>query len=133
MAKNPKVIGVKNSAEPVYLMERYASAVNNDDFIIFNGSDEQFLGGRLMGANAGIGGTYGCMPELFVELDRLINNNEIEKAKSLQFKINECIFDLLSCKSLYGVAKQVMSIRFGIECKKSVPACKARRRTADCG
>ena len=69
-----------------------------------------------MGANAGIGGTYGCMPELFVELDRLINNNEIEKAKSLQFKINECIFDLLSCKSLYGVAKQVMSIRFGIEC-----------------
>ena len=62
MAKNPKVIGVKNSAEPVYLMERYASAVNNDDFIIFNGSDEQFLGGRLMGANAGIGGTYGCMP-----------------------------------------------------------------------
>lgn len=72
-------------------MERYASAVNNDDFIIFNGSDEQFLGGRLMGANAGIGGTYGCMPELFVELDRLINNNEIEKAKSLQFKINECI------------------------------------------
>ena len=79
MAKNPKVIGVKNSAEPVYLMERYASAVNNDDFIIFNGSDEQFLGGRLMGANAGIGGTYGCMPELFVELDRLINNNEIER------------------------------------------------------
>ena len=89
-------------------MERYASAVNNDDFIIFNGSDEQFLGGRLMGANAGIGGTYGCMPELFVELDRLINNNEIEKAKSLQFKINECIFDLLSCKSLYGVAKHVL-------------------------
>ncbi len=116
MAKNPKVIGVKNSAEPVYLMERYRSAVGNDDFIIFNGSDEQFLGGRLMGANAGIGGTYGCMPELFVELDRLINNNEIEKAKSLQLKINECIFDLLSCKSLYGAAKQVMSIRFGIEC-----------------
>lgn len=116
MAKNPKVIGVKNSAEPVFLMERYRSAVKNDDFIIFNGSDEQFVGGRLMGANAGIGGTYGCMPELFVELDRLVNNNEIEKAKELQFKINECIFDLLSCKSLYGAAKQVISLRFGIEC-----------------
>lgn len=47
MAKNPKVIGVKNSAEPVYLMERYASAVNNDDFIIFNGSDEQFWAAGL--------------------------------------------------------------------------------------
>ena len=48
MAKNEKVIGVKNSAEPVYLMERYRSAVGNDDFIIFNGSDEQFLGGRRL-------------------------------------------------------------------------------------
>ena len=32
MAKNPKVIGVKNSAEPVYLMERYASAAQTSNF-----------------------------------------------------------------------------------------------------
>lgn len=115
LAKNKKIIGVKNSAEPVYLMERYRQSAG-DDFIIFNGSDEQFVGGRLMGADAGIGGTYGCMPELFVRLNELVNNNEIERARALQFKINECIFDLLSCKSLYGAAKQVMSIRFGIDC-----------------
>ena len=69
-------------------MERYRTAAG-DDFIIFNGSDEQFLGGRLMGANAGIGGTYGTMPELFVALNNMIDNNEIEKAKALQFKIND--------------------------------------------
>lgn len=115
LSKNPKVIGVKNSAEPVYLMERYRRAAG-DDFIIFNGSDEQFLGGRLMGADAGIGGTYGCMPELFVALDKLIDENRIEEAKELQFKINDCIFSLLACDSLYGAAKQVMSIRFNIDC-----------------
>lgn len=115
LSKNEKIVGVKNSAEPVYLMERYRRAAG-DNFVIFNGSDEQFVGGRLMGADSGIGGTYGCMPELFVELDKLVNNNEIEKAKALQFKINECIFALLSCKSLYGAAKQVMTIRFGIDC-----------------
>lgn len=115
MAKNEKVIGVKNSAEPVYLMERYRQAAGKD-FVIFNGSDEQYVGGRLMGADAGIGGTYGCMPELFVELERLISTNQIEKAKDLQFKINKCIFALLSCNSLYGAAKQVMTIRFGIDC-----------------
>ena len=92
MAKNPKVIGIKNS-----------------------GSDEQFLGGRLMGANAGIGGTYGTMPELFVALNNMIDNNEIEKAKALQFKINDVIFDLLSCDSLYGAAKQVIKCRFGVD------------------
>lgn len=113
MAANPKVIGIKNSEEPVYNMERFRSTAG-DDFIIFNGSDEQFLGGRIMGANAGIGGTYGTMPELFVELNRLIDNKEFEKAKSLQYKINDVIFELLDCPSLYGAAKQVISLRFGV-------------------
>lgn len=114
-AKNEKVIGVKNSADPVFLMERYRVAAG-DDFIIFNGSDEQFVGGRIMGADAGIGGTYGCMPELFVALDKLVNENKFEEAKKLQYKINDCIFDLLAYKSLYGAAKQVISLRFGIDC-----------------
>lgn len=114
MADNPKVIGIKNSEEPVYNMERFRT-IAGDDFVIFNGSDEQFLGGRLMGANAGIGGTYGTMPELFVELDKLVRENKIEEAKALQFKINDVIFDLISCASLYGAAKQVITLRFGIE------------------
>lgn len=113
MAKNPKVIGIKNSEEPVFNMERFRT-IAGDDFIIFNGSDEQFLGGRLMGADAGIGGTYGTMPELFVALDKYICNGEIEKAKALQYKINEIIFDLLACDSLYGAAKQVISVRFNV-------------------
>ena len=110
MAKNPKVIGIKNSEEPVFNMERYRT-VAGDDFIIFNGSDEQMLGGRLMGANAGIGGTYGTMPELFVALDNMINENRIEEAKVLHYKI---IFDLLKLPSLYGAAKNVISQRFGV-------------------
>lgn len=114
MAKNPKVIGIKNSEEPVYNMERFRT-IAGDDFIIFNGSDEQYLGGRLMGANAGIGGTYGTMPELFVQLEKYICDGEITKAKELQYKINDIIFDLLSCDSLYGAAKQVISVRFNVE------------------
>lgn len=113
MAKNPKVIGIKNSEEPVFNMERFRT-IAGDNFIIFNGSDEQFLGGRLMGADAGIGGTYGTMPELFVALDKYICDGEIEKAKTLQYKINDIIFDLLSCDSLYGAAKQVISVRFNV-------------------
>lgn len=114
MADNPKVIGIKNSEEPVYNMERFRTAAG-EDFIIFNGSDEQFLGGRIMGANAGIGGTYGTMPELFVELDKLFNENRFDEAKALQYKINDVIFDLLSCASLYGAAKQIITLRFGID------------------
>lgn len=114
MADNPKVIGIKNSEEPVFNMERFRT-IAGEDFIIFNGSDEQFLAGRLMGANAGIGGTYGAMPELFVKLDSLINEGKIDEAKELQYKINDVIFELLSYDSLYGAVKQVIKHRFGIE------------------
>lgn len=72
-----------------------------------------------MGANAGIGGTYGTMPELFVKLDKLINENRISEAKELQYKINDVIFDLLALPSLYGAAKNVISQRFGV--KAGVP------------
>lgn len=114
-AENPKVIGVKNSAEPVCLMERYRTAAG-DDFIIFNGSDEQYLAGRMMGADAGIGGTYGCMPELYIALEKAIQEGRYDDARVLQVKINDCIYALLSQPSLYGAVKSVMSLRFGIEC-----------------
>ena len=45
-----------------------------------NGPDEQFLGGRL-GAKAGIGGTYGAMPELFLKLNELITEKDLETAR----------------------------------------------------
>lgn len=114
MAENPKVIGIKNSEEPVYNMERFRTLAG-EDFIIFNGFDEQFLGGRIMGANAGIGGTYGVMPELFVALEKYIENGEFDKAKELQYKINSIIFKMLSYPSLYGAAKQLLKLRFGVE------------------
>ena len=72
------------------------------DFVIFNGPDEQLLAGRLMGATAGIGGTYGTMTELYLELTRLIETGDIETAKKMQTKINDCIYELLSFGSLYG-------------------------------
>lgn len=114
MLKNKKVIGIKDSAESTYQMERFRK-IAGDDFIIFNGPDEQFLAGRLMGANAGIGGTYGSMPELYIKLNELINEGNINEAKKLQVKINDCITKLCSFPSLYGASKAVIKLRYGID------------------
>ncbi|MCH5190572.1 MAG: dihydrodipicolinate synthase family protein [Oscillospiraceae bacterium] len=115
--KNKKVIGIKNSSESVCQIERFAT-LGGKNFVVFNGSDEQFLAGRLMGAKAGIGGTYGCMPELFVHLDSLIERGDMENAQIWQHRINECIFDLLACPSLYGASKAVISRRYGVDAGK---------------
>ncbi len=64
MLKNPRVIGVKNSSMPVQGIQTFVSLggmIISCSTVQMNNS----LGGRLMGAKAGISGTYGAMPELF--------------------------------------------------------------------
>ncbi len=43
------------------------------------GPDEQSLE-DFMGAKAGIGGTYGAMPELFLKLNQLIAEKDLNSA-----------------------------------------------------
>ena len=72
------------------------------------GSDEQYLAGRLMGADAGIGGTYGAMPELYLKLDELIGREEIKKAQKLQIMVTDFIYRLCSFPSMYGACKTII-------------------------
>ena len=60
-----KVRGIKNSSMPAQDIERF-KRVGGEDFAVFNGPDEQFVAGRIIGADGGIGGTYSVMPELFL-------------------------------------------------------------------
>lgn len=114
MLKNDRVIGVKNSSMPVQDIQNFCS-IGGQDHIVFNGPDEQFLAGRLMGAEAGIGGTYGAMPELFLTLNQLIADKELEKAKSLQYAINDIIGVLVSARgNMYAVIKEVLRINEGL-------------------
>ena len=111
MLKNPRVIGVKNSSMPTMDIQIFKNEGTKDgrDFVVFNGPDEQFVSGRVIGADAGIGGTYSAMPELFVELERLIRTGELERARALQNDINNIIYTLCSGKgNMYAVIKGVL-------------------------
>ena len=118
MLKNPRVIGVKNSSMPIQDIQMFArqAKMNNKEVIIFNGPDEQFVGGRLIGAEGGIGGTYAVMPELFVRLNEMIKNGEVENAGKLQNDINEVIYTMCSTKgNMYATAKASLRKRAGLE------------------
>ncbi|MDT2613489.1 dihydrodipicolinate synthase family protein [Enterococcus dongliensis] len=114
MLKNPNVIGIKNSSVSVQDIQTFA-VLGGEEHIVFNGPDEQFLGGRVMGARAGIGGTYGVMPELFLQLNRLIETKELTVAKELQNTINEIITLMVSGHgNMYSVVKEILRINEGL-------------------
>ena len=115
MRKNPKVIGVKNSSMPVQDIQMFKQAAG-EDYIVFNGPDEQFISGLAIGAEGGIGGTYGAMPELFLKLEALVKANEMEQARKLQYTVNEIIYKLCSGHgNMYGIIKAVLKQNEGLE------------------
>ncbi|MDO5755755.1 MAG: dihydrodipicolinate synthase family protein [Tissierellia bacterium] len=118
MLKNDRVIGVKNSSMPtmdIQLFKR-AGVREKEDFIVFNGPDEQFVSGRAMGADGGIGGTYAVMPELFLKLDEWIKEGERKKALELQYDINEIIYKMCSGRgNMYALAKEVLRVNENLD------------------
>lgn len=115
MLKNPRLIGVKNSSMPTMDIQTFL-AVGGEDFVVFNGPDEQLAAGLAMGAIGGIGGTYGAMPELYIKIKELMDKGDVKGASALEFKANEIIAGMVSCHgNLYAVIKEIIRRRDGID------------------
>lgn len=115
MRKNPRVIGVKNSSMPVQDIQMFKQAAG-EDYIIFNGPDEQFMSGRVIGAEGGIGGTYGVMPELFLKLDAYVKAGDMDAARNLQYAIDEIIYKMCFAHgNMYAVIKAILKINEGLD------------------
>jgi len=110
MRKNPRVIGVKNSSMPVQDIQMFKQQAG-EEYIIFNGPDEQFISGRVIGAEGGIGGTYGVMPELFLRMDELVKQGRLDQARQIQYAANEVIYKMCSAHgNMYAVIKEILRI-----------------------
>ena len=111
MLQNPRVKGVKNSSMPSLDIQTF-KMIGGDELCVFNGPDEQFLAGRLMGACGGIGGTYAAMPELFLRMDALIRAGRAQDATAIQMDVNRIITALCSCRgNMYAVIKELLRRR----------------------
>lgn len=115
MLENPRVIGVKNSSMPTMDIQTFKS-IGGEDFVVFNGPDEQLVAGLAIGADGGIGGTYGAMPEVYIKIKQALDNGDVEYASLLQKKANAIIMEMCSCKgNLYAAIKAIIKLRTGID------------------
>ena len=120
MLKNPNVIAVKNSSMPTQDIQMFKDAGiqarGADGFAVFNGPDEQFVSGRVMGADGGIGGTYAVMPELFLKMNELIEKGDIPAAREIQYKADRIIYKMCEAHgNLYAVMKEILRRMYGLE------------------
>lgn len=115
MRKNPRVRAVKNSSMPVTDIQMFKME-GGDDFVVFNGPDEQLISGLAIGADGGIGGTYGVMPELYIKMTELFRAGEMETAMRLQDDVDRIIYAMCGCHgNLYAVMKEILKRRTGID------------------
>ncbi len=126
MLKNPRVIGVKNSSMPVQDIQMWRDAGAG---VVFNGPDEQFIGGLAMGASGGIGGTYAVMPELFLKIKACYDAGELALAREIQNEVCRIIYAMCGAKgNLYAVMKGILKLH-GLDCGSVraplAPLCEA--------
>lgn len=115
MLENPRVIGVKNSSESAQDIQMFKDAAG-EGHIVLNGPDEQLVSGLAIGADGGIGGTYGAMPELYMEIFKAVKNGDIPRAQAIQNDACRIIYALCGCYgNLYAVIKEVMELREGLK------------------
>ena len=113
MLKNPRCIGVKNSSMPTQDIQMW----RDEGAIVFNGPDEQLISGLVMGATGGIGGTYGVMPELYLELYRCVKSGEMAKALDIQNDCCRIIYKMCSAHgNMYAVIKEILRKLGGPDC-----------------
>lgn len=111
MLENPRVVGVKNSSMQALDIQIF-KMMGGENFYVFNGPDEQYLAGRMMGACGGIGGTYAAMPELFLRMEDLIRSGRAQDALPIQMDINRIIEGLCACQgNLYAAIKEILRHR----------------------
>lgn len=110
MLKNPRVIGVKNSSMPVQDIQMW----KDEGAIVFNGPDEQLLSGLAAGAVGGIGGTYAAMPELYMEIARCFQADEMEKGREVQNECCRIIYKMCSTQgNMYATIKEIIRLQGG--------------------
>lgn len=108
MRKNPYVVGVKNSSVPTQDIQMWRDD-SGEDFVVFNGPDEQLLSGLAAGAHGGIGGTYAVMPALYIKIHQLYLAGKMEEAREVQNEACRIIYAMCAAHgNLYAVMKAIL-------------------------
>ena len=91
--ENDKIIGIKHTSDDYFQLRQLKTQF--PEKIIYNGFDETFLCGLVMGADGGIGSTYNIMPRQYRQLIDAYQSGDLKTAKAVQESVNAVIAVML--------------------------------------
>jgi len=106
------VAGLKFTNHNLYLMEGILNGPRKPH--IFNGHDEVFLAGLVMGAQGGIGTYYNVLPGHFVGIREAVARCDLDTGRRLQGEVNRVIRVVLGWGGHAGT-REVLRMQ-GLEC-----------------
>jgi N-acetylneuraminate lyase len=83
----PNVVGLKFTDFDLFKLHQ----ISQSGKVIFNGRDEVFAAGLLMGAGGGIGSFYNLVPERFLQIYESSLSGKWDEARRAQDQVNELI------------------------------------------
>ena len=99
--------GVKYTNTDIYQIPLIKEAVG-EDFMVYGGADELASSNLLVGVDGIVGSFYNLIPDLFVQIDEAIKNNEVGKAYDLQKNAVKIISYLVEGGNMVAGIKAVL-------------------------
>ena len=105
-----RFIGIKHTSNDFFALEQFKTKF--PERLVFNGYDEMFLAGLVMGADGGIGSTYNFMAEKFIRIRNLFESHRIAEAQQVQKEANEIIKALCQVGVMEGEKEVLCQLGF---------------------
>ena len=99
--------GVKYTNTDIYQIPLIKEAVG-EDVMVYGGADELASSNLLVGVDGIVGSFYNLIPDLFVQIDQAIKNNEVGKAYDLQKNAVKIISYLVDGGNMVAGIKAVL-------------------------
>jgi len=111
-----RFIGIKHTSSDFFFLERLKQ--RRSEILAYNGFDEMFLAGLIMGADGGIGSTYNFMAEKFIQIRKVFEAGDVAEARRIQADANEIIAAIVKIGVLPAEKEMLnlMGLDFG-ECR----------------
>ena len=111
LAAHPNIVGLKDSSsDMVYFQTLLYLLGDQPGFALFLGPEQLTAEGVMLGAAGGVNGGANVFPRLYVALYEAALAHDLERVKSLQYRV------MAVCTSLYTVGRYASSAIKGIKC-----------------